>query len=335
MEIVERYLHAIGFWLPKQQRKDIIAEISEDLHSSVEERQEQLGRSLNQGELETLIRQRGNPMLVANRYLPQRWLIGPKLFPVYGFVLKIIVFGWLPIWMTAMVTAHLVQHPMVSWMETADRAMGWLWTAAFTAVGTITVAFAILEKVEEKTHFLEKFNPGKLPPARNPNEIKRANSVAELVTQLAGLFLLVRYGSHLNILNGPNVQVLLAPVWMTFFWNYLVLALLYLALGVMNTLRPYWTTPRAVFRLGVDTVGGVLWCWLMRTQIIAALAIANVSAERALEIKKLSHLLMERMFPYSVVVVLVILGFDVYRVLRLRALPAEASGYSAVREAIH
>ncbi len=38
MEILQRYLHAIEFWLPRTQRSDIIAEISEDIHSPIEDR---------------------------------------------------------------------------------------------------------------------------------------------------------------------------------------------------------------------------------------------------------------------------------------------------------
>ena len=37
MELIERYLNAIQFWLPAEQKQDIIAEISEDLNSQVEE----------------------------------------------------------------------------------------------------------------------------------------------------------------------------------------------------------------------------------------------------------------------------------------------------------
>ena len=83
MELIERYLQAVAFWLPKGQQQDIIAELSEDLHSQIEEKETELGRSLNKAEIEAVLKQRGRPVLVANRYLPQRSLIGPVLFPIY------------------------------------------------------------------------------------------------------------------------------------------------------------------------------------------------------------------------------------------------------------
>ena len=81
MELLDRYLHAVGFWLPRKQKEDILAELSEDLRSQIEEKEAELGRKLTEGDLEALLKQRGRPVLVANHYLPQQYLIGPVLFP--------------------------------------------------------------------------------------------------------------------------------------------------------------------------------------------------------------------------------------------------------------
>ena len=89
MELLDRYLHAVKFWLPRQQQDDIIAEISEDLRSQIEDREAELGRKLDDNEVAALLRKRGRPLLVANGYLPQHSLIGPVLFPIYTLVLKI------------------------------------------------------------------------------------------------------------------------------------------------------------------------------------------------------------------------------------------------------
>jgi hypothetical protein len=77
MELVDRYLQAVEFWLPKRQRQDIIAELSEDLRSQIEEQETALGRKLKDEEVEAILKRRGSPLAVASRYLPQRYLIGP------------------------------------------------------------------------------------------------------------------------------------------------------------------------------------------------------------------------------------------------------------------
>src|SRR5260221_3595186 len=87
MELLDRYLQAIEFWLPKRQRQDIITELSEDLRSQVEEKETELGRKLEDAEVEAILKRCGSPLEVASRYRPQQYLIGPTLFPIYRFVL--------------------------------------------------------------------------------------------------------------------------------------------------------------------------------------------------------------------------------------------------------
>ena len=39
MELIDRYLQAVKFWLPETQKEDIIAELSEDIQSQIEEKE--------------------------------------------------------------------------------------------------------------------------------------------------------------------------------------------------------------------------------------------------------------------------------------------------------
>jgi hypothetical protein len=82
MELLDRYLQAVKFWLPKSQREDIIAELSEDIRSQLEEKEAELGRKLDEPELEAVLKSLGHPLLIAEQYLPkQRYLIGRSCFP--------------------------------------------------------------------------------------------------------------------------------------------------------------------------------------------------------------------------------------------------------------
>jgi hypothetical protein len=65
MELLNRYLHAVRFWLPKPQQQDIIAELGEDLRSQIEDREAQLGHPLDEDGVAVILQQRGHPMLVA------------------------------------------------------------------------------------------------------------------------------------------------------------------------------------------------------------------------------------------------------------------------------
>src|SRR5215475_15228174 len=91
MELLDRYLQAVRFWLPKAQQDDIIAELSEDLQSQIDDKEEELGRCLDKEEVSAILKRCGSPILVASRYRPQTYLIGPALFPIYAFVLKMVL----------------------------------------------------------------------------------------------------------------------------------------------------------------------------------------------------------------------------------------------------
>jgi hypothetical protein len=95
MEILDRYLQTVKSALPDAHRDDIVNELSEDIHSEIEEKESGLGRPLSEAELEAILKQHGHPLIVAGRYRQDqrsfslgRQLIGPVLFPFYAKVLS-------------------------------------------------------------------------------------------------------------------------------------------------------------------------------------------------------------------------------------------------------
>src|SRR5450631_682847 len=93
MELLDRYLQAVKKHLPLKRQDDIIAELRANMESQIEDKESELGRPLDTKELEDLLRKMGPPILVAGRYQPQQYLIGPAVFPIYWYVLRI-AFLW-------------------------------------------------------------------------------------------------------------------------------------------------------------------------------------------------------------------------------------------------
>jgi hypothetical protein len=160
MEMLDRYLQAVKFWLPAAQREDIAAELSEDIRSQIEEKESSLGRKLNESEVAEILKARGRPVLVANRFLPQEHLVGPVLFPIYVFVLKIVAaFYLLPlvlVWIGIAVSR--IVHSGQGRGETLASFWTSFWPVVFFMVGAVTAVFAVLERVQTKSGFLEKWD---------------------------------------------------------------------------------------------------------------------------------------------------------------------------------
>ena len=67
MELLERYLQAVGQYLPAKGKMDTLAELRENLLAQMEGREEELGRALTQGEVADVLEKHGPPVLVAAR----------------------------------------------------------------------------------------------------------------------------------------------------------------------------------------------------------------------------------------------------------------------------
>src|SRR5450432_1405405 len=98
MQFLDRYLTAVKFWLPKQHRDDIVAELAGNLQAEIDDRVAELGRPLTDDEIAALLKQHGSPILVASRYQQEhrtvtfgRQLIGPIVFPYYWTAIRVML----------------------------------------------------------------------------------------------------------------------------------------------------------------------------------------------------------------------------------------------------
>lgn len=325
MEMIERYLQAVRFWLPNRQKDDIIAELSADIYAQVEEREAELGHKLTDTEVEALLKQRGRPVFVANRFLPQEQLIGPLLFPVYRFVIKVIALcylvPWVLVWIGMMTfdSAYRAEQTHSSWFAAVASMAGSLWTTAFIAIGAATLVFAVLERVQARSHFLEDWSPRKLPPARDPNLIPRSGSSFEMAINWIFFFWWIAYLHSPQVNIGSSVHITLSPEWAWFYWGYFVLALGNATLAAANLMQPHWTTARATLRTLSDAAGAALFCWLLKANILTGIAVANVPPEKTLALTQAINEWMPKAFPVAILVAFIIAAVDIYRIVRVHA----------------
>jgi hypothetical protein len=317
-------LHAVKFWLPRKQQDDIVAELSEDIQAEIEERETALGHKLNEAEIEAILMHRGRPVLLAGRYLPQEFLIGPVLFPIYRFALKIVMLAclipWLLTWIATLFSpASTDTHAgMLSMAMLASLLSSFLFIA-FTAVASLTLVFAVLERVQAKSRFLEEWSPRKLPAVRRPNLIPRSASSIELAANLVFLVWWVSNMRPVIGVNYPELRLSLSPVWTYFYWGFLILAVANTGMAAFNLIRPFWTGARAAGRLLTDCAGSALFCWLVKANILTGISAANLSAQQAADLTTTINQALASIFPAAVLASIAITCWNVYRLIRLKA----------------
>jgi hypothetical protein len=255
MKLIERYLHVIATWLPKEQRDDILAELGEDIHARISDREAELGRELTDDDVAAVLKEYGPPVVVAGRYLPQRHLIGPAFFPMYTFVLKLVV-----LWILVPVFV-LIVGPIVIATE-ANLGAGiveTVWSLVMDSVfstGVITIVFALLERYDQR--ILYKWDPRGLPrvPAKKSATVElftlRCTAVFEALSGilLSGGWIYVSW--FRGGLNFNTVQVALAPIWRAMFVPILLLLLAGIPLGLVTLRDPSRRRLRSGFRIVID-----------------------------------------------------------------------------------
>jgi len=322
MELVNRYLQAIKFWLPKEQKDNILAEISADLRAQIEDRESALDRSLTQSEIEDILKQRGRPCLVASGFRPQESLIGPVLYPIYLFCLKCAILGYLVPWLLVTLIILIVRpsfpaaQSIPAWFNVLAQISGNLWNMAFVGAGTVTLIFAILERVQAKSHWLENWNPRQLPPVRKANLNRRTNAAFELAIILLATAWWAAYMDRTVIYLGESIRIALNPQWLWFFWSYLVVLLLTATTSILILARPHIVWPPAVLRLFNSICGGILFCSFLRLGMLAGIQAPNMTAQQAIDFTNTVNHWMITCFPLGVIVSVVIIAIDIYRIAR-------------------
>jgi len=259
MELLDRYLQAVRFWLPKSQQEDIIAELSSDLHSQIEDRETELGHPLDNAELEMILRRCGSPIVVASRYRPQTQLIGPALFPIYLFVLKVtLLWTMVPVFLLIVGPATFLSSPNHGFALLQTIAE--LVRAEITAAAIITLVFAMIERTQARMKLFEKWDIRSLPPvAKQPRPPSRTQSVFELIFAIIGILWLLAVPSVPFLILGPASAFLTAsPMWHTFYLPVVLLAFLGLARDCVSIARPDLTWFPAVGRLVITGLSLVL-----------------------------------------------------------------------------
>jgi hypothetical protein len=161
MDLIDRYLASVRLFLPRDQRDDIVAELRDLLMSQREEKEAALGRPLSRKEQEALLHDFGHPLMVAGRYRRPQSLIGPELYPVYSFVLLLVLAS---VGLAALITGVVaVAVTGGNGWHGLGAALGVAWAGGFNAVGAVTVIFAALERTKKGREIVIEWNVRDLP----------------------------------------------------------------------------------------------------------------------------------------------------------------------------
>ena len=91
MKLIELYLEEIRRQLPSRNRDDILKEIQSTLMDTIEDRNPNPGSTPDEDTVKAVLKEFGSPREVARQYGAKNYLVGPRLFPIYLRVLRIVL----------------------------------------------------------------------------------------------------------------------------------------------------------------------------------------------------------------------------------------------------
>jgi hypothetical protein len=284
MDLLERYLQAVRKYLPwtlsRARQDDIIAELRANYESQLEEREGDLGRNLTEGEMIDWLRQLGNPMQVAGRYQPVQYLIGPTLFPMYLYVLRLAAFWALII--GAGVSVILVWTGVPNSGTIAEAIFVRGPAAVFSAATWVTIVFAVLEYIF--AHYPDllprmdginiDWSPSKLSPLEPTRSSARkqptfAKFAAQVIFEWLFLGWLLLVPKYPFLMFGPGAWYAqlgpfrLAPVLWTFYWVIVAFNVIQVLWNTLDLTSGAWRKPSILKPLffkagGLLTIGVLL-----------------------------------------------------------------------------
>ena len=313
MDMLDRYLQAVKFLLPRKQQDDIVRELSENLIARMEDREEELGRPLDEAEQAAILREHGHPMLVAGRYRERQHLIGPTFFPLYVFALKMgLGVALLVTTVLAVVTAALHGDPFRRLLEAMLAYPG---RGLMVFAGT-TVGFALLDFASKQVRFVGDWDPRKLPKVvSEEQQIPRLKTLCELAFVLLGIgWLLLLPRSPFLILGPAAALVEYAPVWRFVYVPMVLLAVATAILHVVDFVRPYRTRSRELTRVAINVASLFLMVFLSQAGDLFFPRVSSALPE-AVNVSRVVEII-NAAFRIGMAVAAVITAIEIWRGLR-------------------
>jgi hypothetical protein len=160
MQYFDRYVWWLRLLLPREQRDDIIRELTEEYRSQIGEREAALGRPLTGAEHADIIAGFGHPLRMAARYRQPQHLIGPLLFPFYWPVLAVVI-GIVVIVRAIAATALVAAGASIA---SIGGELQHLFRSELAVFTWVTIWFAVFDRALAGSAALDSWRPDRSNP---------------------------------------------------------------------------------------------------------------------------------------------------------------------------
>lgn len=259
--LIDSYVEEVGKHLPARQREDIKAEIRSLLNDNLEDRVRETGQELDVDMVADLLKEFGPPEEMAASYIPNRYLIGPKMFPLFWLVLKIVM---IVLCAVALVGSgiRLSQAPDLNeGLRVVGKSMLELLGGLMSAFANIVIVFAILERFlpEHELRNNQDWDPRKLHRVTDQDKTNPVGHIIGMVFASAFIVLInffPQYISGVYFEDGTSVTSIIRISNFARYFPWITTLLAMEIIFSINMLwRGAWGPATRWTRIGLDALG--------------------------------------------------------------------------------
>ena len=272
MNLIDKYIAEVGKHLPRKNRADIEAEIRSTLEDMLEERTQGKGPE-DEATVMALLKEYGAPREVAATYKPHPYLIGPRMFPMFEMILRIV-------FVVVIAASFLglgvsLSKTGLSGPEFASVLGEWftgLLGGLIAAFGNIVIVFAILERTKVVNEFEKEtkdWDPKELQAEPDPDQIDRADNIATIIFTVLGLVVLNLYPNLFMITFMKEGARFTMPILTDVFFLFLpwinLMGLVQIGFNLFLLGQRDWQPLTRILDIVIDVAGMVLAVVILRT----------------------------------------------------------------------
>lgn len=333
MNLIDRYIQHIGQHLPEKSREDVLREVRSLVEDTLEDRSRALGRPIDEPMTVEVLKEFGRPEKMAASYIPERYLISPRMFPIFLLVVKIVL--------SVLFAITLVQ--LFIGLGNADAKITQLLLRALTsfadgslsALGNIVLVFAIIQyfmpQLGKELDKEDNWNPLKMESIKDEDQVSRVGQAFGITFSVSGLALFNFFPELLGFSFVRNGELVFMPALSETFFTYLPWINLVwgaeIILSVFLLILGHWQTATRWVSIAINAFSVGLAGFMLAGLPLVGLNPADIATSGIgfpLDAATVMVSLLNQMVIFTLVLIIVIDGFDIakqiYKFLRRNAL---------------
>lgn len=289
MNLIDRYVSEVGKNLPLLNgREDIEKELKSTLEDMLEDRVQSSGRTRDEAMEIEVLKEYGSPQKVASTYNPHPYLIGPKIFPFYLFVMKIVLTVVVSVMLVLAGVQAVTDTPFMGadFVKIIGQGLGSALSAAITAFGNVTLVFVILERVlpeKEIGGFSDEkdWDPASLAKEPDPDSVSRFELITEIVFTFVALAILNLYPQWLGMFFFTGDEQVFIPMFTEKFFQFVpyinIVLVAEILLDIYLLRNAIWTRLTRLGKVIIEAASLTLTVLILRTPDIIAFSAESLA----------------------------------------------------------